>query len=379
VTAWRVAAGRDDTELPLHVGFISGHNSLYPLPDAQTAVEVKVVRLDTLLPPAQRVDVAKIDVEGAELDVLQGMARIIAENPAILIIAEYGPSHLVRTEITPADWLSAFTGQGFRGFVIEERSGNCVPIEQINLSDVFSVNIAFIRATSPLRSRLEADMPVLPSVVVIGAGGHAKVVVELIRAQGRYDVVGCTDRAHTQGDVVGAPVLGSDEVLPDLYVEGVRHCFIALGDNALRRKVAAQVTSLGFELINAISPNAVVSPTARLGRGVAVMAGAVINAAAVVEDLAIINTRAVVDHDCRIAEAAHIAPSASLAGGVCIGRLAFVGAGATVIPGVSVGEATIVGAGATVTSNIGPHLVAFGVPAKPLKRHNYDQQLDHDE
>jgi UDP-perosamine 4-acetyltransferase len=276
-------------------------------------------------------------------------------------------------------WLSAFTGNGFQGYVVEEPAGTCVPLEQIDLPNVSSINIAFIRPTSPLCVRLEPRPSGLPAVVVIGAGGHAKVVVEVIRAQGCYDVVGCTDRAPERGDVVGAPVLGSDDVLPDLYARGVRQCFIALGDNALRRKVAGRVTALGFDLCNAISPNAVVSPTARLGRGVAVMAGAVINAAAVVQDLAIINTRAVVDHDCQIGEAAHVAPQAALAGCVRIGSLAFVGAGATILPGLSVGERTIVGAGATVTSDLGANVVAVGIPAKPLRRNDRAQRRDDGE
>ena len=293
---------------------------------------------------------------------------IIAESPGILIIAEYGPSHLARTGIASEDWLSTFTSQGFEAYAVEEPTGNCVPIEQVDLSDVFSVNIAFIRPTSPLPARLKAGAPALPSVVVIGAGGHAKVVVELIRSQGRYDVIGCTDREPLRQDVVGAPILGSDDVLPDLYAQGVRHCFIALGDNVLRRKVAVQVTALGFELVNAVSPKAIVSPTVRFGRGVAVMAGAVINADATVADLAIVNTRAAVNHDCEIGEAAHVAPRAALAGGVRVGPLAFIGAGATIIPGVSVGESTVIGAGATVISDLGPNLVAVGVPAKPLQR-----------
>ena len=107
------------------------------------------------------------------------------------------------------------------------------------------------------------------------------------------------------------------------------------------------------------------------------MAGAVINAATVVEDLAIINTHSVVDHDCHIGEAAHVAPRAALAGGVRIGPLAFVGAGATIVPGVSVGESSIIGAGATVISNLGPNLVAVGVPARAVQRPSGEQKVDH--
>ena len=113
VTARCAAAGRGDAAGVLYISTISGHNSLYPLPGVETTVQVEVVQLDNDLPPGQRIDVAKIDVEGAEIDVLCGMSRIIAENPGILIIAEYGPSHLARTGVTPKDWLSTFSSQGF--------------------------------------------------------------------------------------------------------------------------------------------------------------------------------------------------------------------------------------------------------------------------
>ena len=379
VTVWRTAVSNQDAQVTLYIGAISGHNSLYPLSNPKDAIEVEGVRLDSALPAETRVDAVKIDVEGAELDVLRGMSRVIAENPGILIVAEYGPSHLLRTGVAPRDWLSAFTDQGFEGFVIEEPAGKCVPIKQVDLSRVFSANIVFVRSSSPLRSRVAGDDTTLPGVVVIGAGGHAKVVVELIRAEGRYHVVGCTDLAPTSEQVVGAPVLGNDGILPELYAKGVKHCFIALGDNYLRRKVAASVAKIGFELISAVSPSAIVSPTARIGRGVAVMPGAVINAAATIKNLAIINTHAVVDHDCDIGEAAHVAPRATLAGSVRLGPLAFVGAGATIIPEVSIGAATIVGAGATVTSDLGPNLVAVGVPAKPIPNRTAGRMEEHDD
>ena len=119
VTARRAAAGRLNTAKSLYISTISGHNSLYPLPGVETTVEVEVVQLDNELPPGQRIDVAKIDVEGAEIDVLCGMSRIIEENPGILIIAEYGPSHLARTGVTPKDWLSTFSSH-------EDRVGNAL-------------------------------------------------------------------------------------------------------------------------------------------------------------------------------------------------------------------------------------------------------------
>jgi UDP-perosamine 4-acetyltransferase len=209
-------------------------------------------------------------------------------------------------------------------------------------------------------------------VVILGAGGHAKVVIELMRGEGRYDIIGCTDSAADSAAVLGVAVMGSDDILTDLRHRGIRHAFVALGDNALRLQAAAKVVGLGFELVNAISPRATVSPTVFLGRGIAIMAGAVINAEATICDLVIINTGASVDHDCRIGEAAHLAPGTVLAGGVEVGRLAFLGTGATVIPRVRIGEAAVIGAGATVIGNIAPRTVAVGVPARPLVRKSTD-------
>lgn len=206
----------------------------------------------------------------------------------------------------------------------------------------------------------------LPPVVIVGAGGHAKVIVELIRAEGRYHPVGCTDSGAAAGGVLGLPWLGTDEALPALRAQGVRHAFVALGGNALRLKVARAVEALGFELVNALSPRAVLSPSARIGRGVAVMAGAVVNAEASVGDLAIINTNASVDHDCVIGEAAHVAPGCALAGNVRVGALAFLGAGTAVIPGITIGEGATVGAGAAVVRDVAAKTVAVGVPARPL-------------
>ncbi|MEO6376629.1 MAG: hexapeptide transferase, partial [Caulobacteraceae bacterium] len=132
----------------------------------------------------------------------------------------------------------------------------------------------------------------LPPVVVVGAGGHAKVVIELIRAEGRYEVVALLDADTTPRQVLGVEVVGDDDALPRLRVDGIANAFIALGGNALRLKVGGRARAAGFELVNAISPMAVISPTARIGAGVAVMAGAVINAEARVEDFAIVNTNA---------------------------------------------------------------------------------------
>jgi len=201
-------------------------------------------------------------------------------------------------------------------------------------------------------------------VVIVGSGGHAKVVIELIRAEGRYQVKGCTGLGES-GFVLGdVPILGTDSVLPAMLANGAKKAFVAIGDNHLRLRLLAQVLEMGFELINAVSPNAVVSPSATLGRGIAIMAGAIINASAEIGDGAIINTNAGVDHDCRIGRGAHIGPGSTLAGNVEIGCESFLGARTCVIPGVRIGSRAIVGAGSVVVRDVPDDVTAMGVPAR---------------
>lgn len=203
------------------------------------------------------------------------------------------------------------------------------------------------------------------AVVIIGSGGHAKVVIELVRAEGKYQIKGCTTGRGESGFVLGdVPILGTDSVLPATLANGAKKAFVAIGDNHLRLRLFVQVSEMGFELINAISPDAVVSPSATLGRGIAIMAGAIINASTQIGDGAIINTNAGVDHDCRIGSGAHIGPGSALAGNVEIGCETFLGVGTCVVPGVRVGSRTIVGAGSVVVRDIPDGVTAMGVPAR---------------
>ncbi len=200
------------------------------------------------------------------------------------------------------------------------------------------------------------------AVVVIGAGGHAKVIIELLRSSG-VSIVGLIDADSTPRTVLGVPVLGDDTLLPTLRAQGIPNAFVALGDNSLRLHMGASVQALGFCLVNAISHRATISPSARLGCGVAVMAGAVINADAQIGDLVIINTGAGIDHDAVLGAACHIGPGATIAGRVHIGSLALLGVGSSVIPRRTVGDGAIIGAGACVIHDINPHVTAVGVPA----------------
>jgi UDP-perosamine 4-acetyltransferase len=203
-------------------------------------------------------------------------------------------------------------------------------------------------------------------VVVIGAGGHAKVCIEIFQAMGEV-VSFCVGGADSPQYCIGIPVLHGDENLGALRSQGYHRTFIALGPNKLRKRLSEKAVDLGYELVNAISPYAAISPTCKIGRGVAVMAGAVINSEAVIGDLAIINTGATIDHDCRIGRSVHIGPQCALAGNVFVDDHSFLGVGCRVIPGIKIGNNTIVGAGSVVISDIESNKTAVGIPAKVIK------------
>ncbi|MFA5171088.1 MAG: acetyltransferase [Sulfuriferula sp.] len=205
------------------------------------------------------------------------------------------------------------------------------------------------------------------SVVVLGGGGHAKVVIEILRAAG-YQVNYCVGGEDSPATCLDVPVLQGDEQLIKLREAGNSLLFPAIGSNRIRERATAHAVTLGFELVNAISPFAIISPSVVLGKGIAIMSGAIINAESHIEDLAIINTGATVDHDCRIGFCAHIAPQCALAGNVTVGQRAFLGISTTVIPDITIGDNTMIGAGGVVISDIPSSTTALGHPARIFRK-----------
>lgn len=149
------AVGEKAGQLTFHVSDIIGHSSLYALPENEGSreIQVEVVRLDDVA-PAKRMDVVKIDVEGAELDVLAGMQGVIAKNPDLAIVAEFGPEHLKRVGQTPAQWFKAFADAGFKAYIIDEATSAAEPTSAKAAAKVVSANIAFVRAGGDAEKRL---------------------------------------------------------------------------------------------------------------------------------------------------------------------------------------------------------------------------------
>jgi len=211
-------------------------------------------------------------------------------------------------------------------------------------------------------------------IVVIGGGGHSRVVLEVLLAAG-WQVAGYTDAGGRAGDAFGTiPWLGDDGALPAVRAGGVEHAIVALGDNALRGRLAERAAALGFTLGNAIHPSAQISPSVVLGRGIAVMAQAAVNASTVLGDNCIVNTGATVDHDNRIGRNVHIAPGCHLAGYVTVGDGALIGVGSTVGRGrpLSIGDGAVAGAGAVIFNDVPPHTTVVGHPAHLLRHGGRD-------
>jgi UDP-perosamine 4-acetyltransferase len=207
-----------------------------------------------------------------------------------------------------------------------------------------------------------------PRLVVIGAGGHAKVVIEAIRAAAMGEVAGLIDPAPAAPRLLGVPVLGGDEMLERLRGEGIGGAVVALGDNALRERIGRRLRELEFVLPCVIHPAALISPSAGIADGTVIMAAAVVGAETVIAHLAIVNTGAVVDHDNWIGIAAHVGPACGLAGNVHVGDRAQLGVGSAVRPGIRIGTDAIVGAGAAVVTDVPDGGLVGGVPARALRR-----------
>jgi sugar O-acyltransferase (sialic acid O-acetyltransferase NeuD family) len=196
-------------------------------------------------------------------------------------------------------------------------------------------------------------------VVVIGAGGHAKVVISTLAASGT-PVAAVVDDDHSKWGTVaqGTPV-------ERLERARVGRGIVGIGDNAQRRDM---VRALNLEWQTAVHPAAYVHPSAKLGRGSVVFAGAIVQPDAVIGDHVIVNTGATVDHDCVIGDFAHIAPGVHLAGSVRVGEGAFLGIGSVACPGVRIGCWARLGAGAVAIRDVPDGVLAVGVPAMELKR-----------
>lgn len=206
------------------------------------------------------------------------------------------------------------------------------------------------------------------NVFVFGASGHAKVVIDILErmagvtiAYAVDDAVVARGRSICNYQIIG----GRTELLAGRARADAG--IVAIGDNTVRRDIAAWLLGQNFRLVKAIHPAAVLARDVTVGDGTAIMAGCVINSDTALGDNVIINTGATIDHDCVIGDCVHLAPGCHLCGNVKVGAGSFLGAGTIVIPGIRIGVNAVIGAGATVLEDIADGARVTGSPARPLR------------
>lgn len=205
-------------------------------------------------------------------------------------------------------------------------------------------------------------------MAIIGAGGHGRVVLDILLQARQHNPVGFLDnnqRIHGRR-VDGLPVIGGIDKLQVLHDRGIRAAIVAIGDNGVRRGLADLLEQNEIELINAVHPSAQIARNATLGNGIVIAAGSLVCAHCQIGDHAILNTGCIIDHESTIGTAAHICPGVRLAGHVAIESGAFVGIGATVTQNIRIGYEAVVGAGAVVIRDVEPMTTVVGVPARCL-------------
>ncbi|MGM0502721.1 MAG: acetyltransferase [Bacillota bacterium] len=214
----------------------------------------------------------------------------------------------------------------------------------------------------------------MKNIVLIGAGGHCKVVIDIIQQNENYNLVGLIDKDHQNigNKVLQVPIIGTDSDLEEILKQGqASSALIAIGstgDNKLRKKLYDKIKELGYDFINVIHPNTTLAKSLKLGTANTIMAGAIINPEVVIGDNNIINTGSIIEHDTVIKNNVHVGPGVKISGGATIGNNTHLGTGATIIQHIKIGENCLIGAGAVVINDIPNNSVVVGNPGQVIKK-----------
>jgi sugar O-acyltransferase (sialic acid O-acetyltransferase NeuD family) len=211
----------------------------------------------------------------------------------------------------------------------------------------------------------------MKNIVIIGSGGHANVVIDIVERQGLFRIAGLIDPCRVPGEITaGYRVLGREDQLSDLITpHQLKGCIVAVGDNDVRQKITTTIQTRcpTFPFITAIHPNSSVSRRASIGPGSVVGAGAVINPECTIGHGCILNTRCSLDHDSTMGDYSSLGPNATTGGRVCIGNGSAIGISATILQGVRIGAQTVIGGCSFVNKDINPLKLAFGIPVKEIR------------
>jgi len=214
-------------------------------------------------------------------------------------------------------------------------------------------------------------------IVVIGAGGHARVILDVLKAQGGHEIIGIIDKNHHPDEnLEGVPILCTFDKLPELISkEGVEGAIVAVGDNHIRKNYYNELKKLGLKLVNAIHPSASIASNVELGEGIVICRETIVCVDAKIGNNCILNSGAIIEHQDILEDHVHIAPGVNLAGRVTVKEGSFVGIGSNVIQRITIGKNSIIGAGSIVIEDIPNNVVAVGTPAKVVKEVTEKQEF----
>lgn len=207
-------------------------------------------------------------------------------------------------------------------------------------------------------------------IIIFGAGEHGAQTFHILRQLPDYELVGFVDDDPQKhgADYCGRKVLGGQAILPDLRKQGVEGGIVAIGDNYRRSDFTRKLIQHGFQIINAIHPQALIDDTAVLGKGLIIEMGVMVHPLAKIGDCVFLGGSSVVSHHSVVEENALIGGGGVFGGNVHVGRNTLVGVGAVLQPHISIGSDVVVGIGAAVISDLPDNVVAVGVPAKIIRK-----------
>ena len=207
-------------------------------------------------------------------------------------------------------------------------------------------------------------------IILIGGGGHCKVVISILKKLDNFEIAGISDNYKAGNLLSGIKILGTDDDLENIYKSGIHYALITVGsirDNTKRYELFNMVRKIGFIFPIIISQEAIVDESVKLGEGTIIMPGSIINIDSSIGKNCIINTGTTIEHDCKIGNHCHIAPGVNISGTVNIGKLSFIGTNATIIQSIKIGKNVTIGAGSVIIKDIPDNVIAVGNPAKIIK------------
>ncbi|WP_148409062.1 acetyltransferase [Murimonas intestini] len=203
------------------------------------------------------------------------------------------------------------------------------------------------------------------NVVLIGAGGHCKILIESLDKE-KYEIIGILDERTYKGTLIcNVPVIGTDKDAEEIFANGTHYAVITVvGNLQLRKILIKKYRKIGYQFPNIVHKTCRISESVTLGNGVTLLANSCINAEAKLEDFVTINTGAIVEHEVSVGENSHIAPGTILLGGSQIGKNTMIGAGSVILQQLKIGNDCSIGAGSIVLKSIADGKTAYGNPAK---------------